>query len=98
MPLAKIDTDIIPEYAPETATPINDFVISDEKILKIIRSLNPNKALGWDEISVRMIKLSDAALITPLKMIFTNCLRRRVFQKYGNVQTLFLFIRKTRKI
>ena len=58
---------------------INDFVISDEKILKIIRSLNPNKAHGWDEISIRMIKLSDVALVTPLKIIFTNCLRRGVF-------------------
>ena len=58
---------------------INDFVISDEKILKIIRSLNPNKARGWDEISIRMIKLSDVALVTPLKIIFTNCLRRGVF-------------------
>ena len=58
---------------------INDLVISDEKILKIIRSLNPNKAHGWDEISIRMIKLSDVALVTPLKIIFTNCLRRGVF-------------------
>ena len=75
-----IDTgSVIPEYAQEATTLINDFVISDEKILRIIRSLNPNKAHGWDEISVRMIKLSDAALVTPLKMIFSNCLRRGVF-------------------
>ena len=26
-----------------------------------------------------MIKLSDASLVTPLKIIFTNCLRRGVF-------------------
>ena len=67
---------------------INEFSISDEKILNIIRSLNPNKAHGWDEISVRMIKLSDAALITPLKIIFTNCLRRGLCPetwKYANV-------------
>ena len=51
---------------------INDFDISEEKILNIIRSLNPNKAHGWDEISIRMIKLSDASLVTPLKKIFTN--------------------------
>ena len=58
---------------------ISDFIISDEKILKIIRSLNPNKAHGWDEISIRMIKLSDVSLVTPLKIIFTNCLRRGIF-------------------
>ena len=35
-----------------------------------------------------MIKLSDAALIVPLKMVFENCLRRGVFPeiwKHTNV-------------
>ena len=58
---------------------LSDFVISEEKILKIIRSLNPNKAHGCDEISIRMIKLSDVSLVTPLKIIFTNCLSQGVF-------------------
>ena len=35
----------IPQDAPATTTLINDFVISEEKILNIIRSLNPNKAM-----------------------------------------------------
>ena len=34
---------------------------------------------GEEEISVRMIKLSDGALVLPLKIIFTNCLRRGLF-------------------
>ena len=51
----------------------------EEEILDIIRSLNINKAHGWDEISVKMIKLSDAALIVPLKTIFSNCLRHGSF-------------------
>ena len=61
----------IPQETPVTTTLISDFGISDEKILNIIRSLNPNKAHGWDEISVRMIKLSDDALVLPLKTIFS---------------------------
>ena len=48
-------------------------------MINIIRSLNPNKAHGWDEISMRMIKLSDGALVLPLKIIFTNCLSRGLF-------------------
>ena len=84
-----IDTDSeIPQDTPVTTALISDFVISEEKILNIIRSLNPNKAHGWDEISVRMIKLSDVALVLPLKKIFTNCLRRGLFPeiwKYANV-------------
>ena len=78
----------IPQDTPITTTRISDFFISEEKILNIIRSLNPNKAHGWDEISVRMIKLSDVALVLPLKTIFTNCLRRGLFPeiwKYANV-------------
>ena len=78
----------LPQHIPATITQLNDFVISEEKILNIIRSLNPNKAHGWDEISVRMIKLSDSALVIPLKMIFENCLRRGIFPeiwKYANV-------------
>ena len=69
----------LPQDGPVTTTPITDFVISEEKILNIIRSLNPNKAHGWDEISVRMIKMSDDALVLPLKMIFKNCLRSGLF-------------------
>ena len=78
----------IPQDDPVTTTLISHFVISEEKILNIIRSLNPNKAHGWDEISVRMIKLSDASLVLPLKIIFTNCLRSGLFPeiwKYANV-------------
>ena len=84
-----IDTgSAIPEHIPVTSTLINTFAISEEKILQIIRSLNPNKAHGWDEISVRMIKLSDTALVAPLKIIFTNCLRSGIFPqiwKHANV-------------
>ena len=62
--------------------------MSDENILKIIRSLNPNKAHGWDEISVRMIKLCDSAFVVPLKIIFMSCLRDGTFPdiwKHANV-------------
>ena len=69
----------LPQNFPVTTTSIPDFVISEEKILNIIRSLNPNKAHGWDEISVRMIKMSDDALVLPLKTIFINCLRSGIF-------------------
>ena len=62
----------IPSEVQPNPTSINDFAISEEKILNIIRSLNPNKAHGWDEISIRMIKLSDVALVNPLRIIFSN--------------------------
>ena len=78
----------IQQDIPVTTTLISDFAISEEKILNIIRSLNPNKAHGCDEISVRMIKLRDDALVLPLKIIFTNRLRCGLFPeiwKHANV-------------
>ena len=68
----------LPQHIPVPTSLINDFNISEEKILNIIRSLNPNKAYGWDEISIRMIEISDVSLLTPLKIMFTNCLRHVV--------------------
>ena len=42
----------LPQDTPPPTSLISDFPISDEKILNITRSLNPNKAHGRDEISV----------------------------------------------
>ena len=76
---------------------ICDFEISEQKILNVIRSLNPNKAHSWDEISIRMIKLSDNSLVTPLKIIFTNSLKQGVFPgiwKIANVVPVHKKIKK----
>ena len=64
-----IDTgsELPPISVPNTSL-LTGFSISDEKILNIIRSLNPNKAHGWDDISVRMIKICDDALPLPLRL------------------------------
>ena len=47
--------------------------IIEDNILKIVRALNINKAHGHDEISVRMIKICDEALVKPLSLIYKNC-------------------------
>ena len=61
------------------APPLTDFIVSSEKILSIIRSINQIKAHGWDNISVRKIKLCDTVLLFPLKLTSENCLRQGVF-------------------
>ena len=76
----------IPKDAPVASSMISDFEISEKKILNVIISLNPSKAHGWDDISIRMINLSGKSLVTPLKIIFTNCMRRNVFPGIWNVQ------------
>ena len=69
----------IPCDLPENMSQLTEFAISEEKILKIIRNLNSNKAHGWDGISVRMIKICDESLIVPLRLIFENCLHKGIF-------------------
>ena len=53
--------------------------IYEDNILKIVRALNINKAHGHDEISVRMVKICDEALVKPLSLIYKNCINKGIF-------------------
>ena len=53
--------------------------IKESDILNILKSLDGNKAHGHDEISIRMLKLSQKSTLKPLKLIFENCLRTTLF-------------------
>ena len=47
---------------------------TDDDVLKIIRSLNINKAHGHYDISMRMIKICDKAMLALLSIIYKNCI------------------------
>ena len=49
------------------------------KILKIIQSLDLNKAHGHDFVSTRMLKLSIPSLLKSLSLIFDSCLNSGSF-------------------
>ena len=49
------------------------------RALKIIRALDISKVHGYDEISVRMIKICDDAIIEPLSLICKNCIENGTF-------------------
>ena len=58
------------------------------KILTLIRSLNVNKANGWDDVSVCMFKICEDSLVKPLMNIFQHSLNSATFPskwKRGNV-------------
>ena len=62
------------------------FVNTD--ILRIIQSLNPNKAYGQDKIRIRMLKIFRNSLCKPLELIFNDCLENGIFPsdwKKGNI-------------
>ena len=48
-----------------------DFIdIDDHKILRAIRTLNPNKAHGCDNISIRILEICDDSIVLPLHLFF----------------------------
>ena len=49
-----------------------------QDILKIIRSVN-NKAHGYDDISIRLLKICDSSIVRTLSIIFKNCLQTGAF-------------------
>ena len=51
----------------------------DNNIFKIIRSLNVNKAHGYEGISVRMMEMCDESLIQTLSLIFRGCIDTGVY-------------------
>ena len=71
-----------------TENRLNDITFDNEKLLKIIQSLDANKAHGYDGISIKMLKLGSPSIIKPLSIIFQNCLKSSTFPddwKNGNI-------------
>ena len=62
-----------------TENRLNGITFDNEKLLKIIQSLDANKAHGYDGISIRMLKLGSPSIIKPLYIIFQNCLKSSTF-------------------
>ena len=62
-----------------SAARLTSIKFDNNDILKIIRSLNINKAHGHDDISVRMIKMCDESLVQPLSLIFRGCIDTGIY-------------------
>ena len=63
--------------------------VSQDDIISVINNLSPNKANGYDGVSVPMLKLCATEVAIPLTIIFDECFRSPQFPdfwKYANVQ------------
>ena len=61
---------------------------SQDDFVKIIQSLDPNKAHGYDSISIRMLKKFGSSIDEPLEITFKQCIGTGVFLsewKKGNI-------------
>ena len=64
--------------------------------VKVIQTLNPQKAHGHDKIIIRMLKLSCPPTYRPLKMIFKSFLKSSTYLGRKTKQMLFRYINKIR--
>ena len=53
--------------------------IDADKVLKIIRSLDCNKAHSWDDMSVSMVKICDSSIVRPLCLTYETCMHTGLF-------------------
>ena len=63
----------------KTNNSISSITFNRNNIATIIRSLNPNKAHGYDMISIRLFKIFDKSICKPLELIFQPCIRHGKF-------------------
>ena len=69
----------LPPFIYKTNTRIHCFCVTNKDILSIINSLNPSKAHGYDNISIKMIKICNESVTIPLKIIFEESLKKGIF-------------------
>lgn len=60
----------IPDFNLKTDKRISSITFSSSDLSKIIKDLNPNKAHGHDNISIKMIQMCGNSIIFPLKLLF----------------------------
>ena len=54
-------------------------MFSSNDIARIIRDLDPNKALGHDMVSVRALKICGEFISKPLEIMFKSCIKKCQF-------------------
>ena len=69
----------LPLFAYKMENHLDSVEIIEEDIYLIIKNLIPNKAHGWDDISIRMIKLCGKCILFPLKFLFQTSLKKGLF-------------------
>ena len=60
---------------------LSTYEICPGNIVKIIKSLDPNKVRGQDETTIRMTKMCASSIAKPLAVLFRSCLESEYFPK-----------------
>ena len=64
----------MPAFITKTSSVLETISIDSAKILSLVHSLNANKAHGWDDLSISMIKTCDHSIVRPFCLIYERCI------------------------
>ena len=70
------NNSVLPLLLYKTSTRINSFRVTRKDIISIIKSLDSRKSHGYDDISMKMIKICGESVTIPLKIIFEESLKK----------------------
>ena len=76
-----VNSSTLPNFCYKTQKRLIDIEIKEDDILLIIKNLNPNKAYGWDNVSIRMIQLCGKSIVKPLKYLYESSLTAGIFSR-----------------
>ena len=73
------NSSVLPPLKYRTSKKLNSVSVFEKDILLIIKALDSSKAYGYDNLSIKMIKLCEESIVIPLKIIFEDSLKCGVF-------------------
>ena len=76
------NTSTLLDFQIRTKHQLNGFTINEEDILSIIKNINPNKAYGCYNISIRMIQFCGGSFTVSLNLLFKPMLEEGVFSEH----------------
>ena len=74
-----INNSVLPAFTYLTGARLNSIQLTDDDIACILKTLNPGKSNGPDEISTKMLIICGDTLVVPLRIIFDNILSTGIF-------------------
>ena len=88
----------LPNFSCKTEKIVISFDIKDDDILSVIKNVNVGKAHGWDQLSIRMIKICNDPIRFPLKLIFKSMINESVFSNDWKKSNAVPIHKKNQKI
>ena len=73
------NTSKLPIDAFKRRNNLSTISFTKDDIAKIIKNVNPNKAHGFNMISIRMLKICGDSILKPLELIFKSCIESGKF-------------------